>query len=177
VSHIPDRELVDHWLEGAGGDATDEHLLACDACSARLRALVSVLEGMRSLGRSAPPPVVLRADVNAMRARGVRVSERSVPLSGEIAWTIVDADVYVLAMTIGAERPATIEVEYCRADGERISVFPTAPFDRATGDVLIACDRHVAMGHQAVRIRVLDTSSGARTVLADCTLRALRTTP
>jgi hypothetical protein len=177
VSHIPDQELVDHWLEGVGGDAADEHLLACDACNARLQALVPVIEGMRGLGRGAPPPVVLRSDVDAMRARGVRVSEQSAPSSGDLAWAIVEADVYVLAMTTGAERPVAIDVEYCRADGERISVFPAAPFDRATGAVLIACDRHVATGHEAVRIRVLDASGRVRKVLADCTLRTVRTTP
>ena len=54
--------LMDYWLAllpSTAEDAIEEHLMTCDACGDRLRHVISLSEGLRTLARSGSLMVVI----------------------------------------------------------------------------------------------------------------------
>lgn len=76
--------LADYWL-GALPEveeaAVDEHLLECDPCGARLREMMALADGVRSLARAGDLRVVV-GDAVLQRAKGegLRVREYAPPI-------------------------------------------------------------------------------------------------
>ena len=66
-------DLVLYWagdLALAQAEAIEEHLMGCESCSAESARVSAVVEGLRGL----IPPVVSRAALGLLRARGMRVA-------------------------------------------------------------------------------------------------------
>ena len=73
---IPWATLVDYWageLDEAETAALEEHLFGCADCTATSARVAAVTEAVRE----ALPPVVSRARVDRLRARGLRVRENA----------------------------------------------------------------------------------------------------
>lgn len=173
VSPIAEQALIDFWLEGIDADRIEEHLVTCETCTARMRALAPVMLGAHSMRASIPMPVLTRTELAALRGRGVRVAERDADPAGELAWTIDDSDVFVLVVPVDLRDVDTVDIDYCTPAGDVMTVFPDAPVTRGGSEILIACDRHIATAHAAIRFRVRALVGGHERVLADCRLRAI----
>lgn len=136
--------LVDYWagdLEAEDTDAVDEHLMGCERCSATSARIAALGRAVRAL----LPPIVSAADVAALRARGVRLRENPC-IAGERREAVFEPDLEILLHRLGgldlsrAERvQVVISVE---ETGEVIVDEASVPFERGSGEVLIACQRH-----------------------------------
>jgi len=87
--------LLDYWLdrERPPDDAVEEHLLACDSCSGRLRELVSLGDGVRRLAHEGAVAMVVTPSFLARAARdGLRTREYRVPPGGRVDCTVTRED-------------------------------------------------------------------------------------
>lgn len=144
---LPWERLVEYWagdLDEAATDAVDEHLFSCEPCSTESARVARIAQAFRSQ----LPVVVTSAQLAELKARGLVVEENE--------------------FTPGTRRAVTFErhvdllvhhlVGLDLADVERVHLFvksesrdevlfedPFAPFDRARGEILVACQRHFGM--------------------------------
>lgn len=86
--------LLDYWLDREPpDDATEEHLLACDSCSGRLQALVTLGDGVRRLAREGAVAMVVTPSFLARAAHeGLRTREYRVPPGGRVDCTVTRED-------------------------------------------------------------------------------------
>lgn len=139
-------DLVEYWageVDAAEVDRIDEHLFGCESCSALSQRLAQIAAALRN----SPPPVVSAADVDALRSRGLVIEEnRFLPGEVEVAHFRADVDVMIhrlggLDLT-GVERVSVLIGFESSEDVQFEDYF--VPFDRALGEVWIACQRHFA---------------------------------
>lgn len=138
-------KLVAYWANELAPDevpAIDEHLFGCDACTVANDRMSRIVQGVRTM----VPPVVSRAEVDVLRARGLVV------IANEFAPGVrksirFERDTHVMIHHLGglelrdAERVAvTVRSE----SGPTMYEDVAAPFDSERGEVLIACQRHFA---------------------------------
>lgn len=138
--------LVDYWageLDAAATDAVEEHLFGCAPCTTAAARVAAVTEALRA----ALPPVVTRARIEALRARGARIREK-VFSPGQRSEVVFLRDVDLLIHRLGdldltgAERvDLRITAE---STGELMAAVDGVPFDAGEGAVFIACQRHYA---------------------------------
>jgi hypothetical protein len=86
--------LIDYWLDRESPDeALEEHLLACDSCSGRLRELVSLGDSVRRLARNGAVEMVVTPSFLAKAAQeGLRTREYRVPAGGRVDCTVTRED-------------------------------------------------------------------------------------
>lgn len=142
-AHLSFDTLVAYWagdLSELETDSADEHLLSCAHCTERSAGLASVVQALRE----AVPPVVDRATIEKLRARGARIRESTFqPNQRTPAVFPADADFLIhrlrgLDLSDAEHVDVTIRVE---SSGEVLVEAPRVPFDAADG-VLIACQQH-----------------------------------
>lgn len=138
--------LVDWWagdLDEAQASAVEEHLLACDDCSAVASRVASTAETLRTM----VPPVVRPERLRRLARSGIRIVEN--PLAPGQTSTFhfpaaADLAVHVLgglALGPGAEVEVTIR---SLASGNVLGHLEDAPFDAERGAVYLACQRDYA---------------------------------
>lgn len=156
--------LVDYWLkEQSPGDeqATEEHLFACGTCSATLGQIAALSKGIRgALGGPTWEPVVTQTMLDGLVNQGVRTLEVTIA-PGQQAQVILPAEVELLVARLSADLAGVerIDVEVCSLAGEAYYVARDVVFEADRGEVLILCQRHVAVEHGAVlfRLRAVDS--------------------
>ena len=138
--------LVAYWaddLEQEAASSLEEHLFSCASCAAECERIGAVVRGIREL----IPPVVTREQVEALRARGLRVVENPVtpgPRQPCVFGDGVDILLHVLH-GLDLSRAETVHVTISDEDTGTVMVEArNVPFDPTTGEVLIACQRHFA---------------------------------
>jgi hypothetical protein len=93
--------LVDYWFEDAEPaeqERVEQHLMECEGCSARLRGLLALGEGVRRAARDGAVQVVVTpAFVEAATREGLRTREYRVPPGGRVACTVTPEDDLLLA--------------------------------------------------------------------------------
>ena len=139
-------QLVAYWandLDDAQAEAIEAHLFACDTCFAAAERVAQVAE----VFRTSVPPVISRAELEALQARGVAIAENAFQ-PGTRQTVTFEPGVELLIHRLGgldlgsAERvQVTVRNE---SGGPLIFEEMFAPFDRDRGEVLIACQRHFA---------------------------------
>ena len=139
--------LVDYWardLDRAAMAAVEEHLFGCADCTAAAARIATVTEAVR--GRL--PPIVSRARVEQLRARGARIRESELRPGErrEIRFTN-DTDLLIhrlggLDLTRAERVDFRITIE---STGTLLTAVDAVPFDPAEGAVLVACQRHYAV--------------------------------
>lgn len=146
LAPLPWETLVDYWageLAGDEVDAVEEHLFGCAECSASSARIAAIAGGVRSL----LPPFLARADVEALRARGLRVEENPCA-AGERHEAVFARDLDVLLHRLGGLELAdavSVDVQIAaESSGEVLVDAKGVPFERAEGAVLVACQRHFA---------------------------------
>lgn len=161
-------DLSRYWAESLPPnelDRIEEHLLGCAACSgesARVSALVQAL-------RAFIPPVVSRAQVEELAARGLNISENSFDPGHDHSVTFLrDFDVMIHRLKgfdLGNIERLRLTLR-SESTGEVMFEDPNVPFDPRDG-VLIACQRHYSsMPPDTVfELRARDTSGAERTAV------------
>ncbi|HTA88690.1 MAG TPA: hypothetical protein VK745_03920 [Polyangiaceae bacterium] len=125
----------------AQAEGIEEHLMGCESCSAESARVSAVAEGVRGL----IPPVVSRAALGQLRARGVRIAENTfAPGHQPVVFPRgVDLLVHRLAgfdLSKAERVRVAVRIE---STGALLVEDPNAPFDAQDG-VLIACQKHFA---------------------------------
>ena len=102
---VPFDALVDYWLEEGepqAADAIEEHLLACDSCSGRLRGLVALGEGVRRLAHDGALEMVVTPSFLAKATQeGLRTREYRVAPGGRVDCTVTPQDDLLVARLLG----------------------------------------------------------------------------
>ena len=97
----PASTLIDYWLgelEGEREKELEEHLFGCEACSARLRDLARLGEGIGHAMRAGHVPAVLTAAfIRRLQASGMRVREYRLQPGGSVNCTVAPDDDLVIA--------------------------------------------------------------------------------
>lgn len=139
-------DLVVYWagdLELAAVDRLDEHLIGCGVCTAESARVAALSEAMRTF----IPPLLDHATLASLLARGLRITEN--PLLRDERRTVVfplDTDL-LLHRLGGLDLSAVVRLSMriiVEETGDLLFEDPSAPFDRDSGEVLIACQRHFA---------------------------------
>jgi hypothetical protein len=136
--------LVSYWADDLSPEElerVDEHLMSCAECTATSERVAAIVSAVRAI----VPPIVSDALVVALRARGKRIVDNRM-LPGERRAVIFGHGIDILLHRLGgmdlsrADRVrVTLRIE---STGDVVFDDPSAHFERATGEVLIACQSH-----------------------------------
>jgi anti-sigma factor RsiW len=146
-SPISSQQLVEYWageLDAAAVDQIDEHVMGCDVCAAASARVAALREAVREF----IPTMLSRGQVEALRARGLRIVENPVrPETRELAVFGAQTDLLIhrlggLDLSRVQTAQVTVSVE---PTGEVLTVEPNAPFEREAGEILICCQRHFSI--------------------------------
>jgi hypothetical protein len=138
--------LVDYWasdLDASESDRLEEHLFGCEACSAEMARVARTAEALRT----AIPAVLAPEQLLQLRARGLVVEDNFVtPGTRREAEFRPGVDLLVHHLQgLALAHAERVEVSgRIESTGEVVFEDHFAPFDRARGEVLIACQRHFA---------------------------------
>jgi hypothetical protein len=167
-NEIAPEDLVAYWagdLAPAEVDRLDEHLMGCATCSAASARVSAVTEALRAM----IPPFVNHATLDALRRLGHRIREN--PLQPDDRRTVVfgaDTDLLIhkltgLDLTTATTVGIVITVE---ETGDVLLAEPSVPFDRGSGEVLIACQPHFAAlpPNIVAEVRARDATGAERLV-------------
>jgi anti-sigma factor RsiW len=143
MSACPSREtLVALWageLDEAEAATVDEHLFGCDSCAAATERLAKVVGTLREK----LPYVISHAHRERLEAAGTRIAVTDVePTLRPSARFTPSVDLLVFALHGDVSSADRVDVEIASPTGEPRYVLEDVPFDRETGEVLIACQRH-----------------------------------
>lgn len=142
----PYETLVALWAgelgESEAGDV-DEHLFGCDDCAAATERLARLVGGLREK----IPFVISHAHRDRLVAAGTRIHvtrvEPSVdPATRKSVRFTPDVDLLVFALRGDLSSVDRIDVAIASPTGTPRYVLEDVPFDRKSGEVLIACQRH-----------------------------------
>jgi hypothetical protein len=143
---LPYPTLVALWageLEESEAAAVDEHLFGCDPCAAATERLAKVVGTLREK----LPFVISHAHRERLEAAGTRIAVTDVeatldPTLRPSARFTPNVDLLVFALRGDVSSADRVDVEIASPTGEPRYVLEDVPFDRQTGEVLIACQRH-----------------------------------
>ncbi|MFT3926645.1 MAG: zf-HC2 domain-containing protein [Myxococcales bacterium] len=138
--------LVAYWsadLSEAETERVDEHLMACVRCSEHSARVAQLAQSLREL----LPPVLAPALLDTLHARGLCIEDN--PMSpGERREVTFPRHVDILLHRLqGLELSDVVKVDFSvhdEASGNLLTEVHDAPFDRARGEVLVACQKHYA---------------------------------
>jgi len=175
MSHpIAEALLTSYWLDDlapAEAEAVEAHVFACAECAAKLRSMAELIDGLRELVRAAPPPILSRSDLAALRGRGVELFEvcpgRASRVQIEIPHT---AAVCIVRLPIERGDLDTVDVALSKPDEAPFLLLADVPLEPDSDEVIVACSRHVAAAHAQLRLVVRGRVGAVERVLADCTL-------
>lgn len=134
--------LLQYWLRELGETEEgriEEHFLGCDACSAELRSLIELGEGVRTgVSGGLVQAVVTDIFIWRLAARGLRLRQYRVPRNGSVHCTIAPEDDVAVARLeaplAGVER---LDVLVFGPDSDTPEVLEDVPFDAAADEVVL----------------------------------------
>jgi hypothetical protein len=111
--------LADYWLAALATseeEAVELHLLECDLCGSRLREIIALADGVRSLAREGSLRMVV-SDAFLKRAaeEGLRVREYTPPPGGGVECTVTAED-DILIGRLAADLSGAKQVDLCVCD-------------------------------------------------------------
>jgi anti-sigma factor RsiW len=160
--------LVAYWageLPPVEEPSLDEHLMGCAACSAESARVAAVTETLRAM----IPPIVDRARVARLRAKGMRIRE-SAFAPGDRREERFARDVDLLLFRLGGidlTRAETVELAIREeTSGQLLTASKHVAFDRDAGAVVLCCQRHFAVlpPDVVVEVRVHEAGGGEQAV-------------
>lgn len=139
---VPFETLARWWLDDlpeAESAALEEHLFACDSCSAASERFGDLVSGLRAW----IPPVISHAHRDRLAREGKRIQLTHVDV-GVTAHARYDRDLDLLVHVLRGDlsRAERVDLEVALPDRGWRDVLENVPFDRKAGEVLIACQRH-----------------------------------
>ena len=142
MTHVSWEELVDYWAGEGDPERIDEHLFACDECSDRSSRVAGITETLRAELRLVLTPAGRELLVN----KGLRVVDNPMQ-PGERREVPFGGGVDILLHRLAVDLSRATRVDFTLRDetsGVVIVEVPDAPFDAASGEILVACQRHFA---------------------------------
>lgn len=168
--------LEDYWLADLSPSeeaAVEQHLLACDECSRRLRDVIGLAEGVRAVARGGTLRVVVTdAFLNRLAQEGLHVREYRVTPGGSVACTVTAEDDLVVGRFVaplgGVGR---VDLAQYDAEGREVQRFRDLPFDPTAGEVLFTARTDVLRTLPATVqwYRLIAVEAGGEHVLAEYT--------
>ncbi len=164
--------LVAYWANDLGSDeveVVEAHVMSCGDCTASSGRVAVITESIRSL----IPPILTLAQLEAARARGVRVEENRMS-PGQRTEVLFRHDVELLAhrlVGLDMSRSERVAVRIlAESTGALIFESLRAPFDRDVGEVIVACQKHFRAFPHDVVIEVEAIEPGGASTRATYTI-------
>jgi putative zinc finger protein len=182
---IATETLMDYWLgllSSTDEDAIEQHLMTCDPCGDRLRQVISLSEGLRTLARSGSLMVVVsdRFVKHAVET-GLRVREYA-PARGEsIPCTVAaDDDMLVARLAVDLTTASRVDLSWCDPRGVEHQRMADVPIDAEAGSVI--CQQSITWGKASpsmtLTARLLAVNEmGEEHLLGEYTFNHTRTIP
>lgn len=132
--------LADYWLaalEGSEEEAVEEHLFSCDLCGHRLREVIALAEGVRSLAREGCLRLVV-SDAFLQRAaeEGLRVREYAPSPGGSVQCTVTaEDDILVGRLAANLSGAKRVDLSICDGQGVEQLRLPDIPVHSGTKSV------------------------------------------
>jgi hypothetical protein len=139
---IPFETLV-AWVAGelseSDGAFVEEHIFSCDACAAASERVARLTGGLRE----AISWVISRRQYDRLVESGTRICLTRVEAGRTPrARFTPDVDLLVHALRGDFSHAERVDIDVFSPDGTKHVLLEHVPFDRANGEVLIACQRH-----------------------------------
>jgi hypothetical protein len=172
---IADDALLDWWageLAPPERRRLEEHLLSCEACSARAHEASALAGGVREVVREGRLPVfVLPAVLERLRREGRKVREYRVAPGGGVRCTVGPEDDVVLTRLVADLGGVSRLDLVARVDEGAEERLADLPFDPAAGEVVFSPPADVLRARPAhvQRMRLLAVSPGGDRLLGEYT--------
>ncbi len=127
---IDEAVLADYWLgalASAEEEVVEEHLIGCDECGARVRAVIALAEGVRDLARAGSLRLVVSdAFVRRAAEEGLRVRECTPPRGGGVQCTVTaEDDLLIARMAADLSGAKRVDLSLCNERGvEQLRLTP-----------------------------------------------------
>jgi hypothetical protein len=177
--------LTDYWvaiLPPGAEEAVEEHLLACDDCGDRLRDVIALADGLRTLARSGALQVVITDQfVRHAATTGLRVREYAPPRGGSIPCTVsADDDLLVARLAADLSAVSRVDLSWCDPRGVEHQRLVDIPIRADAGHVIfqqsITWAKASPTATMIARLVTVD-ENGAERLLGDYTFHHTRTIP
>lgn len=164
--HLSWELLCDYWageLTLEAEESVEAHTMQCEACAQLSAGLVAVTEPLRTL----IPPLISTATLAKLAARGLRVLENPMQ-PGDRRPVLFPAEMDLMIHRLGGLALADVtRVDFrlwVEETGDVLAVIEGAPFDVATGSVMLVCQQHYAsLPHNVVSQLALQHADGSVT--------------
>jgi hypothetical protein len=167
--------LVDYWFgdaEPAEEVLVEEHLMECDSCGGRLRALLALGEGVRRAAHEGRVHVVVTPAYLETAARdGLRTREYRVTAGASVACTVTSEDDLLIARLV-ADFTGVSRVDLVALyEGEPAQRQEDVPVREDAGELLVAQPMPAmrALGSAVLRLRLLAQESSGERLLGEYT--------
>jgi hypothetical protein len=177
--------LTDYWiaaLPNSEEEAIEEHLFACDECGARLREVIALAEGIRSLARQGSLLMVVSgAFLKRIAEEGLRVREYAPANGGGIACTVTAEDDFLIGrLAADLREAARVDLSLCDERGVEKMRLADIPFSSESPEVAfqqpIAYAKAAPSETMIARLIAFDERGGERRV-GEFTFNHTRTLP
>jgi hypothetical protein len=177
--------LMDYWL-GALPSATEEtveqHLMTCDGCGDRLREVIALAEGLRTLARSGSLQVVVTDQfVKHAAETGLRVREYAPPSGESVPCTVAaDDDLLVARLAVDLTTASRVDLSWCDPRGNELQRLSDIPIRAEAGSVI--CQQSITWAKASpsatmiARLVAVD-EKGKERLLGEYTFHHTRTIP
>lgn len=177
--------LMDYWLAALPSpvqDDVEQHLMTCDWCGDRLRAVIALAEGLRALARSGSLQVVVSDQfLEHAAGTGLRVREYAPPRGQSIQCTVAaDDDLLVARLAADLTTASRVDLSWCDPRGIERQRMSDIPMRADAGSVI--CQQSIAWAKASptatmiARLLAVDDSGDER-VLGEYTFHHTRTIP
>jgi hypothetical protein len=177
--------LADYWLAALASpeeEAVEEHLFECDQCGSRLREVIALAEGVRSLAlEGGLRMVVSDAFLECAAAEGLHVRQYAPPPGGGLQCTVTAEDDILIAR-LAANYSGAKRVDLCICDerGQEQLRLPDIPFHPGASSVVLQESipfAKAAPTHKMIaRLVTFDEADGER-LLGEYTFNHTRSLP
>lgn len=167
--------LESYWLEDGDPqdvDAIEEHLMGCDACGGRLRALVALSDGIRRLSREgAVEMVVTPAYLARASDEGLRTREYRVAPGGRVDCTVTPEDDLLVGRLVGDFSGVSRLDAVMERAGLPASRIEDVPISPEAGELIVAQAMPYmrTLQHARLRIRLLSQEAAGERLIGEYT--------
>ena len=177
--------LMDYWLAALSSpdeEAVEQHLMTCDTCGDRLREVIALAEGLRTLARSGSLLVVV-SDQFVKRAAqtGLRVREYAPPPGGSVLCTVAaDDDLLVARLAVDLTTASRVDLSWRDLRGVEHQRLSDIPMREDAGEVI--CQQSITWAKASpsatmiARLLAVD-ENGEERLLGEYTFQHTRTIP
>src|SRR5262245_41182224 len=177
--------LMDYWLaflQPTDEEAIEQHLMTCDSCGGRLRDVMALAEGLRTLARSGSLQVVISDQfVKHAAEMGQRVREYAPPPGESVNCTVAaDDDLLIAHLAADLTSATRVDLSWCDADGGELLRMSDIPVRGDAGSVI--CQQSITFAKASpsstmiARLVAVDRE-GAERLLGEYAFHHTRTIP